>query len=202
MSYRDQKSALRAITAIAASQGGYFTAQQASQVGYDYPHLSYHIAAGNFEREGRGLYRIPTLPHSEHDDLVRLRFWSRGRDDEPQAVVSHQTALALHDLAEFIPTRIHLTVPSSFRRPAPKGCALHKAALARADMQEVGALRTTTPLRTLSDLAADPSLPTEQFEHAVKVASSRGMISRSQADKLRSIRKAAIAPRRVRSRRA
>jgi hypothetical protein len=69
-------------------------------------------------------------------------------------------------------------------------------------MQEVGALRTTTPLRTLSDLAADPYLPTEQFEHAVKVASSRGMISRSQADKLRSIRKAAIAPRRVRSMRA
>lgn len=193
MSYRDRKSALRAITAIAASQGGYFTAQQAGEVGYDYPHLSYHIAAGNFEREGRGLYRIPTLPHSEHDDLVRLRFWSRGSDDEPQAVVSHQTALALHDLAEFIPTRIHLTVPSSFRRPAPTGCVLHKAALARADMQEVGALRVTTPLRTLRDLASEPSLPREQFERAVKEAAGRGMITRAQADQLRSIRRAAIA---------
>tara|TARA_R110000782_G_scaffold73091_12_gene146180 strand:+ start:3058 stop:3723 length:666 start_codon:yes stop_codon:yes gene_type:complete len=188
MSYRDQKSALRAITAIAASQGGYFTARQAKEAGYAYPHLSYHISAGNFERAGRGLYRIPTLPHSEHDDLVRLRFWSRGRDDEPQAVVSHQTALALHDLAEFIPTRIHLTVPPSFRKPAPEGCTLHKAALERTDTQEVESLRVTTPLRTLHDLADDPSLPTEQFERAVKEASSRGMIRRSQADDLLSIR--------------
>lgn len=192
MSYRDQKAALRAITAIAASQGGYFTARQASEVGYAYPHLSYHLSAGNFERAGRGLYRIPTLPHSEHDDLVRIRFWSRGRDDAPQAVVSHQTALAVHDLAEFIPTVVHLTVPASFRRPAPKGCTLHKAAVARVDTQEVGALRVTTPLRTLADLAGDPSLPREQFDRAVKEASSRGMIRRSQADELRAIRKSSI----------
>jgi predicted transcriptional regulator of viral defense system len=192
MSYRDQKAALRAITAIAASQGGYFTARQASEVGYAYPHLSYHLSAGNFERAGRGLYRIPTLPYSEHDDLVRISFWSRGRDDAPQAVVSHQTALALHDLAEFIPTVVHLTVPASFRRPAPKGCTLHKAAVARVDTQEVGALRVTTPLRTLADLAGDPSIPREQFDRAVKEASSRGMIRRSQADELRATRKSSI----------
>jgi hypothetical protein len=50
----------------------------------------------------------------------------------------------------------------------------------------------TTPLRTLADLAGDPSIPREQFDRAVKEASSRGMIRRSQADELRAIRKSSI----------
>lgn len=190
MAYRDQKPALRALTAIAASQGGYFTARQAEEVGYGYPHLCYHLSAGNFERTDRGLYRIPTIPLSEHDDLLRLWFWSRGRDDQPQAVVSHQTALALHDLAEFIPTRMHLTVPPSFRRRDPKGCTLHKGTLEEGDTQEMSSLRVTTPLRTLHDLADDPSMPTEQFERAVEEAASRGLIRRSQTKALLEAREA------------
>ncbi len=192
MGYRDQKSALRSLTAIAASQGGYFTARQAEEAGYAYPHLSYHLAAGNFERAGRGLYRIPTLPHSEHDDLLRLWFWSRGRDDQPQAVVSHQTALALHDLAEFIPTRFHLTVPPSFRKRAPRGCTLHKAVLTPEDTQEMASLRVTTPQRTLRDLAGDATMPTEQFERAVGEAVSRGLIRQSQSKALLEMREAAF----------
>jgi len=184
MGYRDQKSALRGLTEVAASQGGYFTARQAEDAGYDAPHLTYHLSAGNFERAGRGLYRIPTLPLSEHDDLIRLWLWSRGRDDQPQAVISHQTALALHDLAEFIPTRMHLTVPPSFRRRAPQGCTLHKGALEERDTQEMSSLRVTTPLRTLRDLADDPSMPAEQFERAVEEAASRGLIRRSHTEAL------------------
>jgi predicted transcriptional regulator of viral defense system len=190
MAYRDPKTALRALTELAVSQGGYFTARQAEEAGYGSSHLRYHLAAGNFERVGHGLYRIPTLPHSEHDDLLRLWFWSRGRDDKPQAVVSHQTALTLHELAEFIPTQIHLTVPPSFRKPAQKGCTLHKATLTASDTQEVSSLRVTTPLRTLRDLAEDASMPAEQFARAVDEAARRGMIGRCDAMDLRAMRRA------------
>lgn len=184
MGYRDQKSALRGLTEVAASQGGYFTARQAEEAGYDAPHLTYHLSAGNFERAGRGLYRIPTLPLSEHDDLIRLWLWSRGRDDQPRAVVSHQTALALHDLAEFIPTTIHLTVPPGFRKQPTEGCVLHKGRLARGETQSFDALPVTTPLRTLRDLAAMGTLPTEQFENAVGAAVQRGLIRQRDADEL------------------
>jgi len=184
MGYRDQKSALRGLTEVAASQGGYFTARQAEDAGYDAPHLTYHLSAGNFERAGRGLYRIPTLPLSEHDDLIRLWLWSRGRDDQPRAVVSHQTALALHDLAEFIPTTIHMTVPPGFRKQSPKGCVLHKGTLARGEMQSFDALPVTTPFKTLRDLAATDTLPTEQFENAVDAAVQRGLIRQRDADEL------------------
>ncbi len=184
MGYRDQKTALRALTAVAVDQGGYFTTRQAREAGYGYPHVSYHLSVGNFERAGRGLYRIPAIPATEHDDLVRLWLWSRGRDDQPQAAVSHQTALALHELAEFIPTRIHLTVPPSFRRTPPEECVLHKIALTPTDTQEASCIRLTTPLRTLEDVAADPSLPTSQFEYAVETARRRGMIRPSDAKAL------------------
>lgn len=184
MGYRNQKSALRSLTEVAASQGGYFTARQAEDVGYDAPHLTYHLSAGNFERAGRGLYRIPTLPLSEHDDLIRLWLWSRGRDDQPRAVVSHQTALALHDLAEFIPTTIHLTVPPGFRKRPPEGCVLHNGRIAPVETQSFDALPVTTPLRTLRDLADTGSLPTEQFENAVGAAVQRGLIRQRDADEL------------------
>lgn len=186
--YRDTRAAFRALAEVAASQGGYFTARQAEEAGYDAPHLSYHIARGNFERAGRGLYRNPTLPPGEYDDLIRLWLWSRGRDDRPQAVVSNHTALALHDLAEFIPTQIHLTVPASFRKRPPDGCILHKGTLAASEVNPLDALPVTNPLRTLRDLAIDLTLPTEQFQQAVAKAVERGLIRRAEADALLSDR--------------
>jgi hypothetical protein len=95
MKYRDTHESLKALYALAATQGGYFTAKQAAAAGYDYSHLAYHLEAGNFERASHGLYRLPTIPTGEHDDLIRLSLWSRDRQDEPQAVVSHASALYL-----------------------------------------------------------------------------------------------------------
>jgi predicted transcriptional regulator of viral defense system len=188
MAYRDIRAAVRALTELAVVQGGYFTARQAGAAGYGSPHLQYHLSVGNFERAGHGLYRIPTLPRAEHDDLLRLRFWSRDRDDRPQAVLSHQTALALHDLAEFIPTQIHITVPTTFRKRPPKGCTLHKGTVPRSDATEIDALLVTSPVRTLRDLASDATMPTEQFERAVEHAVERGLIRRSQTREVTALR--------------
>jgi hypothetical protein len=55
MAYRDSRKSLHALHAIAVGQGGYFTAKQAAGAGYDYPHLTYHLKAGNFESAYHGL---------------------------------------------------------------------------------------------------------------------------------------------------
>lgn len=188
MPYRGTKAAFRSLSALASSQGGYFTAQQAKGVGYDYPHLSYHLSQRNFERAGRGLYRIPTVPLSEHDDLIRLWFWSRGRDDEPQGVFSHQTALALFDLAAFIPTKVHMTVPEAFRKRPPETCILHKGSVRDEDCRDLDAFQVTTPSRTLEDLAGDPTMPREQFEQAVRNAVGRGLVRKMESTRLLAIR--------------
>lgn len=180
MGYRPTKATLRKLLSIAQGQGGYFTAKQAAEVGYQYPHLDYHVRAGNFERIGHGLYRLPDVPLSEHDDLVRLTYWSRDRSDAPQAVASHQTALAVHGLSDLIPSTIHLTVPPRFRKQAPKGSVLHRNSLEASDVEEREGFSVTTPLRTIVDLAADESVAADHLKQAVVESLERGLVRRSK----------------------
>lgn len=174
---RSSRERGRGLLARAMEQGGYFTAKQARTAGYDYPHLDYHVSTGYFERVGHGLYRLTTLPVGENDDLVRLSLWSRDREDQPQAVVSHDSALVLHDLSELLPGKVHLTVPPTFRKAAPAGCVLHKAALDPDDVEEHAGFRVTVPLRTLLDAAAG-DISGEQLEKAVAEALERGLVRR------------------------
>jgi predicted transcriptional regulator of viral defense system len=185
VNYRDNQQALRALYAVATTQGGYFTAKQAGAAGYGIRHLDYHAKTGNFERVGHGLYRLPTIPLSEHDDLIRLSFWSRDRSDRPQAVASHITALELHGLSDVLPTQIHLTVPRTFRKALPAGVALHKSSLEARDIQEWTGFRVTSPQRTLLDVATGQSITEEQLERAVEGAIERGLVRRSWLTKFR-----------------
>lgn len=176
MGYRPTKTALRKLLSLAQGQGGYFTAKQAAEVGYNYPHLDYHLRAKNFERAGHGIYRLPEIPTNEHDDLIRLSFWSRDRSDLTQAVASHHTALALHSLSDLLPSKIHVTVPTTFRKKAPKGVVLHRMSLAKNDTEEREGFKVTTPLRTLIDASLDQTLSEEHLAEAVKEALERGLV--------------------------
>lgn len=182
MAYRDGKSIRRELNALAAEQGGYFTAKQAQTLGYDRQRLAYHVQAGNFERADRGLYRIPTLPLSEHDDLVRATLWTRDRSDVRQGVVSHQTALALHDLGDLFAGAVHLTVPKTFRKPPPRGVVLHHQDLSREDWAEHAGFRATTPLRTLVDVAGASEVSSDELRKAVRDALDRGLVARSKLE--------------------
>jgi predicted transcriptional regulator of viral defense system len=180
MEYRSTKTALRKLWALAQGQGGYFTAKQAAEIGYSYPHLDYHVGTGNFERAGHGVYRLPEIPLSEHDDLVKLSFWSRDRDDHLQAIASHDTALAVHGLSDLLPSKIHLTVPLKFRKTAPDNTVLHRGVVEPADIELRAGFNLTNPLRTLVDIAADERISEEHLRKAVAEALDRGVVRRSQ----------------------
>ena len=173
---RSARQSAQTLATLAHEQGGYFTAKQAQAAGYGYRHLDYHETAGNFERVEHGLYRLPTVPPGEHDDLIRLSLWSRNQKDEPQAVASHETALVLHDLSELLPRELHLTVPPKFRKPAPRGVVLHKAVLDDEEIEERAGYRVTSPIRTLLDVAAG-RVSSEQVTKAINDALARGLVS-------------------------
>lgn len=163
-----------ALAEEAARQGGYFTARQATAVGYLYPQQHYHVSTGNWERVARGIYRLRDFPLVEHADVIILSLLSHDRAGKPQAVVSHETALALHDLGDANPARIHLTTPPGFRRQMPPVVVLHHARLEPYDWEERDGFRVTTPLRTLCDIAASPeSWP--YLDAAVRDALRMGM---------------------------
>ncbi|MBE7157299.1 MAG: type IV toxin-antitoxin system AbiEi family antitoxin domain-containing protein [Rhodospirillales bacterium] len=192
MGHRDVQQARRALHTVATTQGGYFTAKQASEAGYGNRHPDYHAKAENFERVGRGLYRLPMIPLDEQDELIRLSLWSRDRHEQPQAVASYDTALAFHQLSDVLPVRLHVTVPLSFRKLSPSATVvLHKAVLAVDDVQEAAGFRITNPKRTLLDVADEPSFSREldvadepsfsreQLDRALADAVERGLVQRS-----------------------
>jgi predicted transcriptional regulator of viral defense system len=169
----------RNLSTIAQDQGGYFTAQQALAAGYTYPEQHQHVEHGNWVRVKRGIYRIRDYPSTSRDDLIVLSLQSSNRSGEPQAVVSHESALAVHDLSDANPARIHLTVPPGFRKRMPHQVALHKAHLSKKDWEEHDGYRVTTPLRTILDIANTPA-GWPYLADAVYDALHRGMVRPSQ----------------------
>jgi predicted transcriptional regulator of viral defense system len=161
---------------VAAGQAGYFTAAQARDAGYSYQAQHFHVGRGNWERVDRGIFRFPEfddLPVGPHDDLVRWFLWSRGR-----AVVSHATALTVHDLGVANPARVHLTVPPGFRQANP-AVVLHRAVLEERDVEEHAGFRVTTPVRAIAETAADGA-DQDVVDAAVADALAQGITLRRQ----------------------
>lgn len=162
----DRQSLRRRLAVLAATQSGHFSAAQALQLGYSYQAQKFHVDRGNWTRIDRGLFRLPEWPIGSYDDLVRWTLWSRG-----VAVVSHDTALAVHGFGEANPALVHLTVPPSFRSSA-SGVRLHRGYLQPSEVWQREGFRITTPVRTLLDLAAS-HLDLDQLTSAIADAQAR-----------------------------
>ena len=178
---RDPQDNARALYEVAAAQGGYFTSAQAGRAGYAYSQQHFHVSRGSWLKIGRGLFRLRDFPPGEREDLIRWSLWSRNQKGVPQAVVSHDTALSVHELSDVMPARIDLTVPKGFRKKAPRGCCLHKATLAAEDVEARGGYQVTSPLRTLLDVSGS-ALSQEHVNSAVRGALERGLLSRHQLE--------------------
>jgi predicted transcriptional regulator of viral defense system len=176
----DERRALRRrLFNLAAEQAGYFSAAQARDLGYSYQAQAHHVGAGNWQRVGRGLFRLAEWVPEPHDDLARWTLWSKGR-----GVVSHETAMGVHDIGEFESPRIHLTVPPEFTMRA-EALVLHFAELPDSDVMQRTGFRVTTPTRTIVDVAAT-SPDEQQLGRAITEAEQRGLLTlralRSRAD--------------------
>lgn len=162
---------LQRLYELAAHQAGYFTAAQAHELGYSPRSLVHHVAAGHLERVSRGFYRLLGVPAGPHDDIVAewLKLAPR------RAVVSHETALTLYDLAPSRSHEIHLTLPRE-RRPRTRrsrtNVELHTTTvpLARTEVSNRFGVQLTSPARTIADVAdvgADPSVVIEAAHRAI-----------------------------------
>ena len=161
----------------ASAQEGYFTTRQAAEVGYSSQLLLKHIRAGRVERTRRGIYRLVHFPAGEHEELVIAWLWS-----DRTGVVSHQTALALHELSDVLPAHVHLTLPRAWRSRRfriPDGVVLHHADVPSDDRAWFGAVPTTNPRRTLNDCAHE-DLPPDLLRQAAQQAVRRGLVTRAE----------------------
>jgi predicted transcriptional regulator of viral defense system len=169
----DRRDLRRRLFALAAMHGGYFTAAQAKQLGYSYQAQAHHVHAGNWLRVDRGLFRLAEWLPGVNDDLIRWTLWSRDR-----AVVSHESALAVHGIGEYEAARVQLTVPRTFTMSDP-AVGLHYAELPDEDIVSATGFRLTTVLRSLVDIAA-ASPDTEQLASAIRDARAVGTLTLRQ----------------------
>jgi hypothetical protein len=179
---QSHREASQRLFEYAVEQQGFFTTKQAKDAGFAENTHPYHVKAGNWVREHRGIYRLAQFPPADRPDLVLWALWSRNRREEVQGVFSHQTALRLHELSDVNPARIHMTVPETFRKNSeiPRILLLHYGELADSDVESASGYRFTRPLRTIVDVIASGELERSTITQAVRQAFERGLITRSQ----------------------
>lgn len=161
---------------VAVGQRGYFAADQAREAGYSYQAQRYHVRIGNWVRVDRGIFRFrefAVMPGEEHDHLVRWWLWSKRR-----AVVSHESALAVHDLGVANPAKVHLTVPRGFKQQSDD-VVLHRAELADDEVRQYEGFRVTTPARAIAESAA-ARVGQDILDSAVAELLARGEVTPGQ----------------------
>jgi predicted transcriptional regulator of viral defense system len=154
-------------------QSGYFTYGQARGCGFADRLIAHHTETGRFRRVHRAVYRWRDFPTSPREEVVAA-WLAVGKD---VAVVSHESALDLHELSNVIPNYTHLTVPRSVRNhPKLPGVKIHTTTRGLGPGETVtrDGMRVTSVARTIAD-AADAGTQPEQIEMAIHEALQRGI---------------------------
>jgi predicted transcriptional regulator of viral defense system len=179
---QSHREASRRLFEFAVGQQGFFTAKQAKAAGFAENTHPYHVQVGNWTREHRGIYRLALFPTADRPDLVLWALWSRNRNEEVEGVYSHQTALSLYELSDLSPAKLHMTVPTDFRRSTeiPGILRLHYDDLPDADVTTSQGYRFTRPLRTILDLIEAGTVEERFIRQGLREAFHRGLITHGQ----------------------
>lgn len=154
---------------IAGEQRGYVTSADAETLGVNPVELRKMAARGRLERVGHGLYRLPTFPRRQNDELMVAVLWTGKR-----GVIGGQTALALYELCDVNPRRIDLTVPPGYRPRKAKGelYRVRHAELTDRDLDMVDDIPVVAPAVAISDAIADRVDP-RLIDQAIRTARRR-----------------------------
>lgn len=170
---RTKPESHKALFDLADRQAGHFTTRQAHDAGISRRLLHHYVTARRFRRIRRGVYRLRDYPEQPYEDIVVWLLWvGEG------SVASHETALAIHDLTDILPTRIHITTSTRRKTHVPRGLAIHHLALTPKDIERVQSVPVTTATRTLLDVAGriDPA----ELKSALRLALQRGLTTRDR----------------------
>lgn len=187
LEHRTPSETARRLYEVASAQGGFFTAGQARALGYTNSKQHYHVRAGNWIREGRGVYRLAHYPEPERPDLILWWLWSRDTSDTPQGIYGHQTALSLFGLTDLNPSKLDMIVPKRFRRgiPLPSILRLHRDEVSEDEVTTVHDVPVTRPLRSLLDVVGTGGVPIAVLQQGYREAMRRGMITPSELERPR-----------------
>jgi predicted transcriptional regulator of viral defense system len=165
----------------AMDRQGIFTLAEALQSGYSQPLVQHFVRSGRFERIGSGVYRIVEYPRGETDRLAEISAILG-----PDAVLSHESALALYAVSDVAPSEYHFTLPRSRRyaRPPADDVVIHTVStpLDPSDIENRHGFKTTSLARSIVDSARTGTAP-EQIEAAITTGLSRGLLREADLER-------------------
>jgi len=156
---------------VAADQHGYVTIAQARAVGIHRDTIRKMAARNALERVSWGVYRVPTFPPSPFAQYMEACLWPAG----VVGTISHESALAIRELSDVNPSKVHLTVPKHFRvrREIPRHLVVHNADLADEELASVEGVPTTSVRRAIVRRAME-RLPPQTPRPGTSSAGNRG----------------------------
>jgi predicted transcriptional regulator of viral defense system len=160
-----------ALYRIAEPQAGYFTSAQAAKSGFSRKLLWHYQQTRRFLRVAHGIYRLSRFPSSRFEDLFVA--WLKCG---PRSAVSHESALALYDLSDVLPSEVHVTVPRTASRRR-KGIRMHTNRLRHADIVKREGLPVTSVPRTIADVAR-AGFSEDHLARAISEALQRGLTTK------------------------
>ena len=173
----------RAIYEIAEPRNGYFTMAQAKVAGIRPNAVVKMAQRGIIERVSRGVYRVVNFPPFRHGQLMEASLWPY---DGVPGVISHESALRLHELSDVSPAKVHITLPSDHRvrRAVPPYLVVHHAELPATDVEILDGIPVTTPCRSIVDGHA-AHLGTDLIRQAIDDGRRSGRLTAREAEQLR-----------------
>ena len=169
---------------FATDQYGYVSTDDARELGVSPRRLKLMAERGSLSRVARGLYRFPpgVVPITPLDQYIEATLWPGGR-----GVLSHDTALAVYELSDVNPSKVHVTVPRAYRirrKEMPAVFVIHHADLPDEDVTRYEGIPIVTPQRAIRDAHA-AHLGPALIGQAIDDGQRRGLLSRAQAEALR-----------------
>jgi predicted transcriptional regulator of viral defense system len=172
----------------AVEQHGFITTRNAEDLGVAAHRLHRMKSRGVLAGVSRGVFRFPDVPAGPLDQYVAATLWPL----EVQGVLSHATALDLHELCDINPSRIDITVPPGFRtiRTPPAVMRLHREDVPEDEITWHEGIPIVNVHRAIRG-SIDQHVGWNLVEQAIDTARRRGRLTADQADELRAMRHAA-----------
>ncbi|MGH2949334.1 MAG: type IV toxin-antitoxin system AbiEi family antitoxin domain-containing protein [Solirubrobacteraceae bacterium] len=169
----------------AVEQHGYITTRNAEDLGVAAHRLHRMRSRGVLDGVSRGVFRFPDVPAGPLDQYVAATLWPL----EVQGVLSHATALDLHELCDINPSRIDVTVPPGFRtiRTPPAVIRLHREAVPEDEITWHEGIPIVTVYRAIRG-SIDQHVGWNLIEQAIDTGRRRGRLTPGHADELRALR--------------
>jgi predicted transcriptional regulator of viral defense system len=165
----------------ALDQQGYVTTHNAAEEGIKVVELAKLAQRKKVKRVSHGVYFFPEFPQTPHALFQFALLWTRN----PDAALSHETALSCFELCEVNPNRIDVCIPQSKntlrRKDAP--FHVHYANLVENEVTWWQGMRIVTPAKAIQQ-CIDGGTGYSLMTTAINNARERGLITESESQEL------------------